>query len=65
MSLNSLSRMELKYQTKAVHSGTTNGTANSGHKPAFRFYPWAYFQILNYFSAQTSSSVLWRMELSS
>lgn len=51
MSINSLSKKEEKYQREAVQLGTTNRTVTGGHKSAFDFYPWAYFQILSYFSA--------------
>lgn len=61
----SLSRKELKCRMEAVQPGTTKRAENGGYKTAFHFYLWAHFQILNYFSAQTSTSAFWRMELSS
>lgn len=48
-----------------MQPGTINKIVNDEQKIAFNFYPWAYFQVLNYFSAcaQTSKIALWSMEL--
>lgn len=57
ISLKSLSRKEEKYQMESSNLEPSTRLYVSGeHKIAFNFYPWPYFQVLNYFSAYAQTS---------